>query len=227
MNLKPGSTGYYCALYCFVLSVQLVVFLQVSCCCCLHDDFSRLCRTNQSKRRRFDVVALRSRPPTTVATSGTGEVPVSGLGKVITIAGTGPPLSAEGATLAGGGAMKSVQNPSANNSRKCEGLARIEAGLIRAEQRDGGESNLDELVNVHQQMVVDSNGVRMHQCLLCPQTMAFPSNMKRHIMGHLGIKPFKCQHCDFQSTLRGDLNVHMRKKHPNEDTQQNMIISMK
>ncbi|XP_003744481.1 longitudinals lacking protein, isoforms H/M/V [Galendromus occidentalis] len=94
-----------------------------------------------------------------------------------------------------------------------EHVDRIEAGLIA---ENPGET-LDDVVSVHYKVVADPQGVRTHQCMLCPHTATFPSNMKRHIMAHLGIKPFKCAYCDFQSTLRGDLTVHLKKRHPQDD----------
>lgn len=92
-------------------------------------------------------------------------------------------------------------------------IERIEAGLIA---ENTGET-LDDVVSVHYKVVTDPRGIRTHQCMLCPHTATFPSNMKRHIMAHLGIKPFKCAYCDFQSTLRGDLTVHLKKRHPQDD----------
>ena len=52
-----------------------------------------------------------------------------------------------------------------------------------------------------------------YECVYCGKQFVAPAFLKRHIRAHTGEKPFKCPHCDFRATQKGNLNSHVINKH--------------
>lgn len=50
-------------------------------------------------------------------------------------------------------------------------------------------------------------------CFECPYHVRFGSHIRRHISSHLGVKPYKCNHCSYSSCQLGNVTSHMRIKH--------------
>ncbi|CAL8273622.1 unnamed protein product [Merluccius merluccius] len=54
------------------------------------------------------------------------------------------------------------------------------------------------------------SGNMRHQCQLCSKTFPASSKLQRHMMSHLGQKPFQCQMCDKSFSQKTHLRVHSR-----------------
>uniref|UniRef100_A0A8D8T909 RE1-silencing transcription factor n=1 Tax=Cacopsylla melanoneura TaxID=428564 RepID=A0A8D8T909_9HEMI len=52
-------------------------------------------------------------------------------------------------------------------------------------------------------------------CYACPYLTTDSGHMKRHIMGHTGLKPYTCQYCSYSSNQHVHLKRHL-KRHFND-----------
>lgn len=52
-----------------------------------------------------------------------------------------------------------------------------------------------------------------YACGYCGKNFVAPAFLRRHIRSHTGEKPFKCPHCDFRATQKGNLNSHIINRH--------------
>ncbi len=57
-------------------------------------------------------------------------------------------------------------------------------------------------------------GEKPHACDICGSRFSLASNMKRHMLIHTGKKPFECPACPRKFRQKGDLNSHVKSKHP-------------
>ena len=55
---------------------------------------------------------------------------------------------------------------------------------------------------------------KAYACDICPFSTAYPLSLRHHVMAHMGIKPFSCPYCNFNSSLRAKVLFHMKTKHP-------------
>ena len=61
-------------------------------------------------------------------------------------------------------------------------------------------------------------GEKPYQCQYCDESFAYLTTKIRHLRTHTGEKPFKCTICYYAAARQGTLKVHMRKKHPSQQT---------
>lgn len=50
-------------------------------------------------------------------------------------------------------------------------------------------------------------------CYVCPYHTSQSVHMRPHIRRHLGHKPYKCSFCDYKSSEKNAVVVHMRIRH--------------
>lgn len=53
-------------------------------------------------------------------------------------------------------------------------------------------------------------------CQLCGRNFDRVSNLKRHMLLHSGIKPFKCLYCNYHATQKANVVQHLASRHRNE-----------
>lgn len=51
--------------------------------------------------------------------------------------------------------------------------------------------------------------VNKHICILCPRNFARPAELKRHLLVHLGLKPFGCHKCHKTFSRKESLSRHL------------------
>ncbi|KAK8741823.1 hypothetical protein OTU49_002423 [Cherax quadricarinatus] len=61
--------------------------------------------------------------------------------------------------------------------------------------------------------MIQRNTSSDHVCGFCGKNFSAPAFLRRHIRAHTGEKPFKCPHCDFRATQKGNLNSHIINRH--------------
>jgi uncharacterized Zn-finger protein len=68
---------------------------------------------------------------------------------------------------------------------------------------------------LHHALVVHDDSTRGLYCKECPYKTLIRINFEAHMCVHTGEKPFKCSHdgCAYASTLRKELERHIRVKH--------------
>ena len=54
------------------------------------------------------------------------------------------------------------------------------------------------------------------KCEVCNKTFKKNATFIMHMNAHNGIKPFACQHCDFETARNQKLTQHIRRRHPEE-----------
>lgn len=52
--------------------------------------------------------------------------------------------------------------------------------------------------------------IRLHRCELCSKVYSDGTDLKRHILIHKGLKPFKCTYCDKTFNDKSNLRCHER-----------------
>ncbi|XP_070575948.1 ras-responsive element-binding protein 1-like isoform X2 [Ptychodera flava] len=55
-------------------------------------------------------------------------------------------------------------------------------------------------------------------CPYCPRTFPWISSLRRHILTHTGVKPFKCPQCGVYFSTKSNCERHMLRKHCNNNT---------
>lgn len=68
--------------------------------------------------------------------------------------------------------------------------------------------SIDNFIN-HQKLHKEANINFHYLCNLCLYSTAKVSDMKRHLMRHYGLRPFKCQFRDYSSVLKGNVKIHL------------------
>ena len=53
-----------------------------------------------------------------------------------------------------------------------------------------------------------------HVCMQCGKMFKRKGYLAEHMRIHLGVKPYKCELCDYRATQSGCLARHMKTKHP-------------
>ncbi|XP_047491158.1 zinc finger protein 536-like [Penaeus chinensis] len=61
--------------------------------------------------------------------------------------------------------------------------------------------------------LIQRKGGGDYVCGYCGKNFVAPAFLRRHIRAHTGEKPFKCPHCDFRATQKGNLNSHIINRH--------------
>ena len=62
--------------------------------------------------------------------------------------------------------------------------------------------------------------IKEHQCDKCEKMFSSKETLKRHInIQHLGLLPFKCDHCEFKTGVKNKLTIHIKSKHTKEPFQ--------
>ena len=56
---------------------------------------------------------------------------------------------------------------------------------------------------------------KAHPCDQCEKSFGWPSQLKVHMNGHLGLRPFKCTQCDMAFGQKSHLNQHIKSAHEN------------
>ena len=72
------------------------------------------------------------------------------------------------------------------------------------------------LAKVHPQMKADieqRTSMRLHQCEICSKVYSTPTDLKRHIFIHKGLKPFNCEYCGKAFNDRDNLRCHEKRLH--------------
>ncbi|KAK7072925.1 hypothetical protein SK128_004436 [Halocaridina rubra] len=59
-------------------------------------------------------------------------------------------------------------------------------------------------------------GSNRYACEWCGRTFDRVSNLKRHMLLHSGIKPFKCLYCSYRATQKANVVQHVASRHRNE-----------
>lgn len=60
---------------------------------------------------------------------------------------------------------------------------------------------------------------RSHSCPFCFKHFYGSVDLERHKRTHTGEKPFACPHCSYRATQLGNLQRHIKSKHPNTPEQ--------
>ena len=82
---------------------------------------------------------------------------------------------------------------------------------------------LVDLVNTLTQVRLDAHIKQVHapkefKCELCDYATSVNQLLKNHIMQvHTMERPFKCPHCDYACVKRGNLKNHINNRHKNID----------
>ncbi|XP_077982638.1 ras-responsive element-binding protein 1-like isoform X2 [Glandiceps talaboti] len=62
------------------------------------------------------------------------------------------------------------------------------------------------------------NSAHKLSCPYCPRTFPWISSLRRHILTHTGLKPFKCPQCGVYFSTKSNCERHMLRKHCNNNT---------
>ncbi|XP_026676966.1 zinc finger X-chromosomal protein-like [Diaphorina citri] len=52
-----------------------------------------------------------------------------------------------------------------------------------------------------------------YMCIMCSYCGYQRAQMRGHLFSHTGLKPYRCEHCQFSSARNSDLLKHVRIKH--------------
>ncbi|KAI5703101.1 hypothetical protein M8J75_007680 [Diaphorina citri] len=58
---------------------------------------------------------------------------------------------------------------------------------------------------------------RTYPCEKCGKVFGWPTDLKRHVLIHSGLRPFSCQHCGSSFNRSCLLKKHVSKLHPNRE----------
>lgn len=64
--------------------------------------------------------------------------------------------------------------------------------------------------------VNEGGGSNRYICQWCGRNFDRVSNLKRHMLLHSGIKPFKCLYCSYRATQKANVVQHLASRHRNE-----------
>ncbi|KAK8394906.1 hypothetical protein O3P69_006001 [Scylla paramamosain] len=62
----------------------------------------------------------------------------------------------------------------------------------------------------------ECGGTNRYICQWCGRNFDRVSNLKRHLLLHSGIKPFKCLYCNYRATQKANVVQHLASRHKNE-----------
>ena len=83
--------------------------------------------------------------------------------------------------------------------------------------RQAGGNMSEKTINDVQHMKgCDGGGLTRYVCQWCERSFDRLSNLKRHLLLHSGIKPFKCLYCNYHATQKANVVQHLACKHKNE-----------
>ena len=80
---------------------------------------------------------------------------------------------------------------------------------------DEVEENAADMLTKNEDNVIEdpSDNASTWQCGTCEKYLTNKTSLKRHMIRHLEVKPFKCQFCGKQFTRNGLLTTHVKKHH--------------
>lgn len=64
--------------------------------------------------------------------------------------------------------------------------------------------------------MTEGGGSNKYICQWCGRNFDRVSNLKRHMLLHSGIKPFKCLYCNYRATQKANVVQHLASRHRNE-----------
>ena len=73
-------------------------------------------------------------------------------------------------------------------------------------------STLTELED-YAEIIKDDLRGRMWRCRFCGKFSIQKNDFRKHLRIHFGDKPFICPHCDYRTTQKGNLNLHISRRH--------------
>ena len=62
----------------------------------------------------------------------------------------------------------------------------------------------------------ECGGTNRYICQWCGRNFDRVSNLKRHLLLHSGIKPFKCLYCNYRATQKANVVQHLASRHKDE-----------
>lgn len=156
-----------------------------------------------------DALWTDSKPPPTIDSQQTGKI------LAYVVLGTASAQRRDGAGHCTAGTQQSRDGavPGTVNSQQCS-----EGAVISTP--GGDKKRIDRLApsNACSRRMGQYRGtsITLVQCPLCPYNTYNSHKLKVHMRVHTQEKPFACEHCEYKSSQRSNLNTHMKKQHLQE-----------
>ena len=64
-------------------------------------------------------------------------------------------------------------------------------------------------------------------CDICFKSFKIKLSLRTHELTHMGEKPFACDHCDYRSTQKSNLNTHLKSHHSERKTYNCHVCAVK